>query len=163
MKKIAIYPGSFDPITNGHIDIAKRALTLFDTVVVGIAINSTKQTLFTKEERLELIRNSLGDWDRIEIQSFEGLTVEFAQKIGANAIVRGLRAVSDFDYEYAISLVNKKLAPDVETVFLMASNDYSFVSSTIVKEVARHGREVSMQVPDVVSKALIKKYKDKAK
>ena len=163
MKKIAIYPGSFDPITNGHIDIAKRALTLFDTVVVGIAINSNKQTLFSKEERLELIRNSLGDWDRIEIQSFEGLTVEFAQKIGANAIVRGLRAVSDFDYEYAISLVNKKLAPDVETVFLMASNDYSFISSTIVKEVARHGREVSMQVPDVVSKALIKKYKDKAK
>jgi pantetheine-phosphate adenylyltransferase len=163
MKKIAIYPGSFDPITNGHIDIAKRALSLFDTVVVGVAINSNKQTLFSKEERLELIRNSLGDWDRIEIQSFEGLTVEFAQKIGANAIVRGLRAVSDFDYEYAISLVNKKLAPDVETVFLMASNDYSFVSSTIVKEVARHGREVSMQVPDVVSKALIKKYKDKAK
>ncbi|PNV75983.1 pantetheine-phosphate adenylyltransferase [Leptospira inadai] len=157
MTRIAIYPGSFDPLTNGHVDILQRSMGLFDKVIIGVAVNSSKSFLFSIEERLGFIRQVTEGWANLEIDTFEGLTVDYCRKRGAKSIIRGLRAVTDFDYEYAISLMNKKLAPEIETIFLMSSNEYSFVSSTIVKEVARHGRDVSAQVPDIVSKALLKK------
>ncbi|PJZ71211.1 pantetheine-phosphate adenylyltransferase [Leptospira perolatii] len=157
MTRVAIYPGSFDPLTNGHLDILQRSMGLFDKVIIGVAINSSKSLLFSIEERLGFIRTVTEGWSNLEIDTFEGLTVDYCRKRGAKSIIRGLRAVTDFDYEYAISLMNKKLAPEVETIFLMSSNEYSFVSSTIVKEVARHGRDVSAQVPEIVSKALLKK------
>lgn len=156
---LAIYPGTFDPITNGHIDIVRRALNIFDKVIVAVATNSKKQSLFSIEERLNLIRQVMGSWERLEIATFNGLTVDFCVEKRAVAMIRGLRAVTDFDYEYAISLMNKTLAAKVETVFLMASGENSFVSSSIVKEVARHGRAVSNQVPDIVNEALINKFK----
>ncbi|AAN51365.1 MULTISPECIES: pantetheine-phosphate adenylyltransferase [Leptospira] len=157
MKHLAIYPGSFDPLTKGHLDILQRSLGLFDKVIIAIAVNSNKSTLFSIEERLGFIREVTKGMKGLEIDTFQGLTVDYCNKVGANSIIRGLRAVTDFDYEYAISLMNKKLAPNVETVFLMSSGEYSFISSTIVKEVARHGRDVSNQVPEIVSKALLKK------
>ncbi|EKR62657.1 MULTISPECIES: pantetheine-phosphate adenylyltransferase [Leptospira] len=157
MKHLAIYPGSFDPLTNGHLDILQRSLGLFDKVIIAIAVNSNKSTLFSIEERLEFIHKVTQGLKGLEVDTFQGLTVDYCNKVGANSIIRGLRAVTDFDYEYAISLMNKKLAPNVETVFLMSSSEYSFISSTIVKEVARHGRDVSNQVPEIVSKALLKK------
>ncbi len=164
MKNIAIYPGTFDPITNGHIDLVHRSLNLFEKVIVAVAINSRKVTLFTVEERVSLIREVFRDADphRIEIDTFSGLTVDYAKNRGSGVIIRGLRAVTDFDYEYAISLMNSKLAPEVETLFLMANNEHSFISSTIVKEVARHGRAVSNQVPEVVNKALLAKFQEKS-
>lgn len=154
---LAVYPGSFDPLTNGHLDILQRSLTICDKVVVAVAKNSSKSSLFTIEERLDFVRKVTKDWERVEIDTFEGLLVDYCQKTGAEMIIRGLRAVTDFDYEYAISLMNKKLAPNIETVFLMASNEYSFISSTIVKEVARHGRSVMGHVPQIVNEALLKK------
>ncbi|OMI17541.1 pantetheine-phosphate adenylyltransferase [Leptospira weilii serovar Heyan] len=157
MKHLAIYPGSFDPLTNGHLDILQRSLGLFDKVIIAIAVNSNKSTLFSIEERLEFIHKVTQGLKGLEVDTFQGLTVDYCNKVGANSIIRGLRAVTDFDYEYAISLMNKKLAPNVETVFLMSSSEHSFISSTIVKEVARHGRDVSNQVPEIVSKALLKK------
>ncbi|APH43075.1 Phosphopantetheine adenylyltransferase [Leptospira interrogans serovar Copenhageni/Icterohaemorrhagiae] len=157
MKHLAIYPGSFDPLTKGHLDILQRSLGLFDKVIIAIAVNSNKSTLFSIEERLGFIREVTKGMKGLEIDTFQGLTVDYCNKVRANSIIRGLRAVTDFDYEYAISLMNKKLAPNVETVFLMSSGEYSFISSTIVKEVARHGRDVSNQVPEIVSKALLKK------
>lgn len=165
MDRLAIYPGSFDPLTNGHIDLIRRALQLFDRVIVAVATNSRKNTLFSVDERVELIREVMKGFDqeRIEIDVFSGLTVDYARKQGSRAIIRGLRAVTDFDYEYAISLMNSKLAPEIETVFLMASNEHSFISSTIVKEVARHGRAVSNQVPEIINKALLQKYEESLK
>ncbi|WCL49279.1 pantetheine-phosphate adenylyltransferase [Leptospira sp. GIMC2001] len=158
MNRLAIYPGSFDPMTNGHLDLIKRSLQLYDRVIVAVAKNSRKNSFFTVDERVELIKKSLPGLERIEIDTFSGLTVDYARKRNAKVIIRGLRAVTDFDYEYAISLMNSKLAPDIETIFLMASNEHSFISSTIVKEVARHGRAVSNQVPDVVNEALLRKF-----
>jgi pantetheine-phosphate adenylyltransferase len=160
--RIAVYPGSFDPITNGHIDIAKRALSVFDKVIIGITANSKKQSLFTPEERIDLINHIIEDLkidsSKIEVCTFEGLTVDFCAKKNASSIIRGLRAVTDFDYEYAISLMNRKLAPNVETIFLMASGENSYVSSSIVKEVARHGRSVSDHVHEFINKALLDKF-----
>ncbi|MCG9874007.1 MAG: pantetheine-phosphate adenylyltransferase [Leptospiraceae bacterium] len=160
MNSLAIYPGSFDPLTNGHLDLIKRALQLYDKIIIAVATNSRKNTLFSVNERIDLIRNVTKEWDRIEIDTFDGLTVDYARKRKARIIIRGLRAVTDFDYEYAISLMNSKLAPEVETVFLMASNEHSFISSTIVKEVARHGRAVYNQVPELVNAALLRKYEE---
>jgi pantetheine-phosphate adenylyltransferase len=158
---IAVYPGSFDPLTNGHLDIIHRARNIFDKLIIAVAINSKKQSLFSIEERQYLIKEVVGDLDRIEITSFTGLTIDFCEKHNAKAIIRGLRAVTDFDYESAISLMNKKLAPEIETVFLVASAENSFISSSIVKEVAaRHGREVPNHVPQVVNTALINKFKE---
>lgn len=160
MKSIAVYPGSFDPLTNGHLDIIRRAYPLFEKIIIAVAINSRKSSLFSPEERLALIKEVFKGWDKIEFDTFQGLTVDYCKSRGARVILRGLRAVTDFDYEYAISLMNKKLAPEIETFFLMADNEYSFVSSTIVKEVARHGKAVSNQVPDIVNEALLKKFEN---
>ena len=157
--KIAVYPGSFDPFTNGHQDIVDRACEIFDKVVVAVAVNSSKKGgLFTMEERLDLMREVLKDRDDVEVSTFDGLLVDFSEKVNATAIVRGIRAVTDFDYEYAIYQVNREMNPRIETVFLLASKEYSYLSSTILKEVARYGRSVTEYAPAVVAEALLKKF-----
>ena len=159
--KIAIYPGTFDPITNGHVDIIERACTLFDKVVVTIARNSTKDPLFTEKERLELIRETVKSFKQVEVDSFEGLLVEYARKKNATAAVRGLRAISDFEYELQMALMNRKLNPGVQTVFLMPNERYTYLNSTIVREIARLGGDVTDFVPPVVKEALDNKFKKK--
>lgn len=159
--KIAIYPGSFDPITNGHLDIVERAINLFDKVVITIARNSTKSPLFTEEERLKLIKESVKSYKQVEVDSFEGLLVDYCQRKKASAVVRGLRAISDFEYELQMALMNRKLNPNVQTVFLMPNEKYTYLNSSIVREIARLGGDVSDFVPPVVKKALERKFKNK--
>jgi pantetheine-phosphate adenylyltransferase len=158
-QKIAVYPGSFDPFTNGHLDVVDRALSIFDEVIVAVAANPDKRKpLFTVDERVKLIKGSLAGRDRVQTVSFKGLTVDFARSRKANTIVKGLRAYSDFDAELQQALMNRKLAPDVHTVFLMSSFAHIFVSSSILKDIASHGRDVSDLVPPVVAKALKEKF-----
>jgi len=156
--RIAVYPGSFDPFTNGHLDIVERATFLFDKIIVGIAVNSEKSTLFTLAEREDMIAEVLRSRSDVSVVSFTGLLVEFAREVGASTIIRGIRAVTDFEYEYAIYQMNRDLNPDLDTVFLLASKEYSFLSSTILKEVARYGQSVSEYAPSVVSNALLNKF-----
>ena len=158
MNRTALYPGSFDPITNGHIDIVKRGLELFDHVVVGIGVNLSKKTLFSVDERLEMIRMAVGDRPNLTITSYDILTAEFAEQIGATAILRGLRAVSDFEHEFQMALANRVLFPNAETVFLMPSLRYVYLNSTMVKEIARHCGKVDSFVPDFVAKRLCEKF-----
>ena len=159
-SKIAVYPGSFDPFTNGHLDVVDRALGIFDKLIVAVAANPEKrQPLFTVEERVKLITASLKDRDRVEVSGYKGLTVEFARTRGARTIVKGLRAYSDFDAELQQALMNRKLAPDVHTVFLMSSFTHIFVSSSILKDIASYGGNVADLVPPPVAKALKEKYK----
>lgn len=158
-KCLAVYPGAFDPLTNGHYDIIKRSSNIFHKIVVGIATNSKKQTLFSLEERVAMIKEVVQNETNVEVAVLDGLTVEFCKKIGAKAIIRGLRAVSDFDYEYPIAIINKKMAPDVDTLFLMASGDNAFISSTIVKEFAKYKKPLDGIVPEIINQALIKKFK----
>lgn len=157
-KKIALYPGSFDPFTNGHLDIVDRACEIFDELVLAIAHNSKKTTLFSLEERREILEEVMSDRPRVRVAEFEGLTTTYARTVGATAIVRGIRAVTDFDYEYAIYQVNRDLEPEIDTVFLLASRDYSFLSSTIIKEVARYGKTFPEYAPDPVNRALLRKF-----
>ena len=153
-----LFPGSFDPLTLGHVDIVARSLRIFDKVVVAVLNNPLKSTLFTLEERLTLVRNEFRSYgNRVEVQSFSGLLVEFADKVGANVIVRGLRAISDYDYETQMALMNKNLSRDVETLFLVTQESYSFISSTLVKQVAELGGDVSSLVPPGTLKALKRK------
>ena len=156
---VAVYPGSFDPITNGHVDILVRALGLFDRVIVALAHNVRKQALFTLEERTEMIRDCVEADGRVEIDSFEGLLVDYARKRGARAVIRGLRAIADFEYEFQFAHMNRHLAPDVETVFLMTSEESFYVSSSLVKEVAAMGGDITRVVPPAVVAALEKKLK----
>lgn len=155
---VAVYPGSFDPITNGHLDIVERAASVFDTVIVAVLANPKKAPLLTVEERIEVIRAALVDHDvqdeRIEVDSFDGLTVEFAQSRGATAIVRGLRAISDFETEMQLAHNNRVLAPRIDTVFFMTSAANSYVSSSLVKEIASFGGDVSGMVPETARAAL---------
>jgi pantetheine-phosphate adenylyltransferase len=153
----AIYPGSFDPVTNGHLDVIERARKLFDEVIVSVAHNEEKQPLFTLEERLDLLREALGKIDNVRIAHFEGLLVDFAKKEEARAVIRGLRAISDFEFEFQMALMNRKLEAAVETIFLMPKEEYTYLSSRIVKEIARLGGDVSSFVPKVVGEALGKK------
>ena len=155
--RVAIYPGSFDPITNGHVDILRRALLLFDRVIVAVAQNVRKQTLFSTEERAAMIRASVGDEPRVEIDSFSGLLVDYAQKRGAGVLIRGLRAIADFEYEFQFAHMNRHLAPAVETVFLMTSDESFYVSSSLVKEVATMGGDITRIAPPAVVQALKKK------
>ena len=154
----AIVPGSFDPVTNGHLDIIGRAAALFETVVVAVARNSTKTPLFEIEERIALLTEACKTWHNVTIETFEGLLVEFAQERGANAIVKGLRAVSDFEYEFQMAQMNRRLNAEVETVFLMTGAEYSYLSSSIVKEIARLGGAVEGLVPDYVGTRLRAKF-----
>jgi pantetheine-phosphate adenylyltransferase len=153
----AIYPGSFDPLTNGHLDIIERSARLFDEVVVAILVNQAKQSLFTLEERIEIIEQVAGS-DRVRVDTFDGLLVHFAVAHQATAIIRGIRAVSDYEYELQMALMNRRLEPSVETVFLMSTEAYSFVSSRLVKEVASLGGNVAGLVPALVEAKLAERY-----
>jgi pantetheine-phosphate adenylyltransferase len=152
--RIAIYAGSFDPITRGHEDLMRRSLEFVDRLIVAVATNSTKQPLFTIPERVELIRQALADQDRVDVKSFGGLLVDFAREQGANLIIRGLRAVSDFEYEYQMALMNRHLSPNLETVFMVPSLDTTYISASMVREVARYGGDVTSLVHPAVAKAL---------
>ena len=154
---IAIYPGAFDPITNGHLDIATRAAKLFEKLVIGVFDNPAKNILFTTEERVDLVRQATTDLPNVEVTSFNGLTVDFAREVGAQAIVRGLRIGGDFEREFEMALMNKKLAPDCELVCLMANLKYQFLSSSLLKEVGRLGGYIDDLVPKAVAVALKKK------
>lgn len=158
MKRIALYPGTFDPVTLGHVDIIGRAVKLFDSLMVAVADNPDKEALFTVEERLGLLRASLQGIDRISFTSFNGLTAKFAKSIGAGAIIRGLRAISDFEFEFQMALMNRKLEPDVETVFLTPQDKYSYISSSLVKDIATRGGNIACFVPAAVEKALVSKF-----
>jgi len=151
--QIAVYPGSFDPITNGHVDIVHRSLAIFDQVVVAVAVNLRKTSLFSVEERLEQARAVFPD-PRVEVDSFEGLLVDYVVRRGARVVVRGLRALADFEYEFQLAHMNRRLAPNVETVFLMTGDKDFFLSSSLVKEVASLGGDLSGLVPEVVREAL---------
>jgi len=162
MKRIAVYPGSFDPITNGHVDICQRALEMFDKVVVAIAENVRKAPLFTVEERKKHILAAVGN-DRVEVDAFEGLLVDYVKKRGARVVVRGLRALADFEYEFQLAHMNRRLgAGQIETIFLMTSEKDFYVASSLVKEVAQFGGSVRGLVPDGVAAALEKKFRRKS-
>jgi len=159
-EKVAVYPGSFDPFTNGHLDVVDRALSIFDRVVVAVAANPEKrQPLFTVEERIKLIEESLKSRHGVEVTSFKGLTVEFARSRGATTLIKGLRAYSDFDAELQQALMNRKLAPDIHTVFLMSGFAHIFVSSSILKDIASYGGKVDDLVPPPIARALKEKYR----
>jgi pantetheine-phosphate adenylyltransferase len=155
--RVAVYPGSFDPLTRGHEDLIRRSLAFVDRVIVGVAVNSSKQPLFTLEERVALLRDTVR-LPGVEIQSFDGLLVEFARRVGASVIVRGLRAVSDFEYEFQMALMNRTLDPKLETVFLVPAFDLTYLSSSLVREVARFGGDVSQLVHPAVQQALRTKF-----
>jgi pantetheine-phosphate adenylyltransferase len=158
LMRRAIYPGSFDPVTNGHLDIIERARKLFDEVIVAVAHNDEKQPLFSLKERLDLLRETAGKIDNVRIAQFKGLLVEFARAEKAGAVIRGLRAVSDFEFEFQMALMNRKLDAGVETIFLMPKEEYTYLSSRIVKEIARLGGNVSGFVPPAVANTLSKKF-----
>lgn len=158
MKHIAVYPGTFDPVTNGHIDLVDRSLRIFDDVIVAIAENPKKAPLFTLQERIAMFREVTADYRRVTIEGFDGLLVDYVKKKNAVAIVRGLRAVSDFEYEMQMALMNRRLDSEIETVFMMPNEDYSFITSTIVKEAASYGGDVSSLVPGSVVEKLNKKF-----
>ena len=160
MRKV-IYPGTFDPVTNGHIDIIKRAKALFDSVAVTVAINPAKTFLFSVEERVRLLKESLKDFDNITVDSFDGLVVDYAHKVGAIGIIRGLRAVSDFEYEFQMALMNRKLASDITTIFLMPHEKYTYLNSSIIRNLASLNSDVSDFVPPAVQEALIEKFPKK--
>jgi pantetheine-phosphate adenylyltransferase len=155
--KVALYPGTFDPITNGHIDLVKRAAKLFDEVIVAIASSSKKKPYFTLEKRIELASEILSDCPNVTVKGFGILLVDYAQQQNANILIRGLRAISDFEYEFQLASMNRNLAPDIESVFLMPADEYSFISSSLVKEVATLGGDVSKFVHPLVSEALNQK------
>ncbi|MCK5426480.1 MAG: pantetheine-phosphate adenylyltransferase [Thermodesulfovibrionia bacterium] len=163
MSKIAIYPGTFDPITNGHIDLIQRTLKIFDEIIVAVAPKQKKEPLFTPEERLALIKQSVKGMKGARAEVFDNLLVDYAQDKKSIAIVRGLRAVSDFEYELQMALMNRRLNAEIETVFMMPSEEYTFLSSTIVKEVAFFGGDIKGLVPHVVEKALREKFKTRNK
>lgn len=158
MPKTALYAGSFDPITNGHTDLIKRSLQFVDRLIVGVAVNVSKQPLFSEDERVALIRAALDDDPRVEVRAFRGLVVDFAREAGAKVILRGLRAVADFEYEYQMALMNRHLAPTLETMFMVPSLEVSYVSSSLVREVARFGGEIDALVHPAVAAALREKF-----
>ena len=161
--RLALYPGTFDPVTNGHMDVLRRALRVFDRVEVTVAVNADKRTLFTLEERVGLLKQSVaaelpaGEAERVAVAAFEGLLVRQAEARGAVALVRGLRQVSDFDFEFRMALANRRLRPELESVFLMPSEDHTFVAASIVREIHRWGGDVSSFVPEPVARAMAAK------
>ncbi|HJS57699.1 MAG TPA: pantetheine-phosphate adenylyltransferase [Vicinamibacteria bacterium] len=162
-RSVAVFPGSFDPITNGHIDIVDRALKVFDEVIISILVNAEKKPLFSPEERLGLIRDAFRGEKRVRGDTFSGLLVDYAMRIGASVIIRGLRAISDFEYEFQMALMNRRLNPRIETVFLMAPEGFSYLSSRLVKEVFDLGGDVRGLVPPVVERRLREKRQNAAR
>ena len=158
MKLTAVYPGTFDPITNGHLDILSRGVKLFDRIVVAILRNPDKDPLFPLEERVEILKAVVGRWSNVTVETFDGLLVDFARARGAQVIVRGLRALSDFEYEFQMTLMNQRLEPGIQTVFMMPSEAYSYVSSRLVKEVARLSGDVTGLVPPDVASRLKRRF-----
>jgi len=159
VKRIALYPGTFDPVTLGHLDVAYRAAEIFDKVIISVAIDSTKRPMFSVEDRVEMIEGAVKGHRNLVVERFEGLLVEYAKKKKATAIVRGLRAVSDFEFEFQMALMNRKLADKIATVFLMPHEKYTYLNSTIVREISRLGGDVSEFVPPNVRKAMALKRK----
>jgi pantetheine-phosphate adenylyltransferase len=155
---LAVFPGSFDPITNGHLDIVERGLRVFERVRMAILVNVEKQPLFSVEERVAIIREAYAGNPRVEVDTFSGLLVDYAERVGASVIIRGIRAISDFEYEFQMALMNRRLNPQIETVFMMPAESYSYVSSRLVKEVFQLGGRVSELVPPVVERRLSEKY-----
>ncbi len=158
MPDVAVYPGSFDPITNGHLDLIQRALKIFDHIIVAVATNAFKKSLFTIDERMEMARESLKDCPNVSIGTVEGLLVKYAREQKARAILRGLRAVTDFEYEFQLAMMNRRLEPEIETVFLMTGLRWVFLSSSILKEAAVHGGDIEGMVPEIVFKKLREKF-----
>ena len=156
--KIAVYPGTFDPLTNGHVSLILRGLNLFDRIVVAVAKDTTKGTVFSLEERVEMVRKALAGHERVTVEPFGGLLVEYAENRGAHVILRGLRAVSDFEYEFQLALMNRKLKRKLDTLFLMTDYRWLYISSTMGKDVAKNGGDVIDLVPEVVYKALRRRY-----
>ena len=158
--RVAIYPGSFDPVTNGHLDVIQRACTLFDELIIAVAFNDQKHksTLFSIDERIALLRESCSELPRLRVVRLNGLLVDFAKQEKVVAIVRGLRAISDFEFEFQMALMNRKMEPTVETIFMMPKEEFTYISSRIVKEIARLGGNVQSFVPDCVVRALAKKF-----
>jgi pantetheine-phosphate adenylyltransferase len=157
--RIALYPGSFDPPTNGHISIIQRGLKMFDGLIVAVLMNPAKDAVFTVEERVELLRGAVDGDKRVQVKTFSGLLVKFAEQEGVNTVLRGLRAVSDFEYEFQMANMNRKLSPGMETLFMMTGEDYFYISSRFVRDVARLGGDVSGLVPNNVLQALRKRFK----
>ena len=162
MKMAVMYPGTFDPVTRGHEELVRRTVRLFDRVVVAVAASPKKAPLFTLDERVDLVQRVLGDLPQVSVTGYDGLTVEFARREGLGAIVRGLRAVSDFEYEFQLATMNRHLTADVETVFLTPTEEFMFVSSTLVREIASYGGDVTSFVHPVVAAALPSKFKGRA-
>jgi pantetheine-phosphate adenylyltransferase len=158
VNAVAVYPGSFDPVTNGHVDLVLRGTGIFRKVIVAVLRNTQKQSLFSVEERVALLKESLGGIERVEVDAFDGLLVEYARSKGARHILRGIRAVSDFEYEFQMALMNRRLAPDVETVFLMPREEYTYLSSRLVREVALLGGPLDGLVPEPVLGMLKKRF-----
>jgi len=161
METQAVYPGSFDPVTNGHIDLIQRSAALFDKVIVAVLGNTEKSPLFTVEERVEMLKGAIQDFGNVSVTSFAGLLVEFVEQIGASVIVRGIRAVSDYEYELQMALMNRRLSNRVETVFMLPAESYSFLSSKLVKEIAQHGGSIQGFVPADVERRLQSKFKNR--
>lgn len=157
MERIAVYPGSFDPVTNGHVDIIRRSARTFDKVYVAVLVNSAKKPMFTTQQRMEWIRRATEGLDNVEVDTFSGLLVNYMQEKGARFIIKGLRAVSDFEYEFQMALMNHKLSKEIETLFMMTSAKYQYLSSSIVKEIARHGASLDGLVPDVLKDEILER------
>jgi pantetheine-phosphate adenylyltransferase len=154
---ILVYPGSFDPITNGHLDIITRAVYICDKLIVAVGSNEAKKPAFSVDERIELIKATIGERDDIMVTSFSGLLADFVKKVGAKAVIKGLRAMSDFEYEFQMALLNKNLEPDMETLFMMTSVNYSYLSSSAVKEIAKNGGNIEGLVPECIREKVMKK------
>jgi pantetheine-phosphate adenylyltransferase len=162
-ERVALFPGSFDPFTNGHLDLARRASALFDRVVVAVANHPAKTSLFTPQERVAMIRASVKGLANVTAIHFEGLVVDCARQVGAQSLVRGLRAVSDFEFEFQMGLMNRRLSPGLEVVFLLPDQEYTYLNSTLVKEVARYGGRIRGLVPAVAEQALLEKFRSRSK
>ncbi len=160
-RTIAIYPGTFDPLTFGHLDVLNRAAKMFDEVIISVVKNSSKNTLLSLEERTGIIEEVTKEMDNCRVEGFDGLLVNYAKEKNANVIVRGLRAISDFEYEFQMALTNRKIAGNIETIFLMPSEKYSFISSTLVREIAKYGGEIKDFVPAEAEKVILAKFKKK--
>ncbi|HBY58104.1 MAG TPA: pantetheine-phosphate adenylyltransferase [Candidatus Atribacteria bacterium] len=156
--KIAVYPGSFDPVTNGHLNIIERAINIFDELIVAVAVNPNKSTLFSAQERIYMIKEVTKNLEKVKVQKFSGLLIDFMKKNKANVIIRGMRAISDFEHESQLALMNKKLAPEIETIFMVTCSKYAYLNSSIVKEIASLNGCITQLVPEIVEKKLREKF-----